>query len=173
MAQLKGHKLDSKWYNTVTLFSFKLTGSYIRQNLWQNSPHINITLQNIISVPCCLDIRSMGALKGRKRLQHKTDTKRADQHYSTHHWSPDELHAFWGARQNQPQSDIDHAGGQVGERDPEELGIPAGAVPGPGVSGRQGVLHAVGHLAEVGVAHCIHDQTLHLDVCKSGVYFKN
>lgn len=78
MAQLKGHKLDSKWYNTVTLFPFKLTGSYIRQNLWQNSPHINITLQNIRSVPCCLEIRSMGALKGRKRLEHvlhKTDTK--------------------------------------------------------------------------------------------------
>lgn len=84
---------------------------------------------------------------------------------------PKRLNTLGGAGQNQPESDINHAGGHVGERDPQELGVPAGAVPGARVSRRQGVLHAVGHLAEVGVAYGVHDQTLHLDVWKSGIKY--
>jgi len=75
-----------------------------------------------------------------------------------------ELHALWWARQHQLQPNVNYTGRHVGEGDPEKLGIPAGAVSGAWVGSGQSVLHAAGHLGDVSVADCIHDQTLDLDV---------
>lgn len=85
-----------------------------------------------------------------------------------------ELHTLWGARQHQLQPNVNYTGRHVREGDPEKLCIPAGAVSGSRVGSSQSVLHAVGHLGEVSVTDCIHDQTLDLDVWKwrsTKIYF--
>jgi len=76
------------------------------------------------------------------------------------------LHALRGPWHHQLQPNVHHTGGHVGERNPEELGIPAGAVSGSGVGSCQGVLHAVGHFGEVRVTDAVHYQSLDLDIWK-------
>lgn len=77
-----------------------------------------------------------------------------------------ELTALRRPGQHQFQPDVNHTGGHVRQRDPEELGVPAGAVPGARVGSGQSVLHTAGHLGEVRVTDSVHDQALHLDVWK-------
>lgn len=74
------------------------------------------------------------------------------------------LHTLGRTWQHQLESNINNSGRHVRERDPEKLGIPAGAVPGTWVGSSQSVLHAVRHLAEISVTDSIHDQTLDIDV---------
>lgn len=75
-----------------------------------------------------------------------------------------DLNALRRPGQHQFQPDVNHAGGHVGQGDPEELCVPASTVPGARVGRDQSVLHTAGHLGEVRVTDGIHDQALHLDV---------
>lgn len=50
------------------------------------------------------------------------------------------------------QDVVADAGGHVGQRQPEQLGVPAGRVAFAGRDGRHGVLHAAHHLHQVAVA---------------------
>lgn len=60
---------------------------------------------------------------------------------------------------------IHQAGWQVGSWQPEQLGVPAWAVAGPGVTSSQGMLQALAHLGQVRVTEQVHDALLHLQVC--------
>ena len=59
---------------------------------------------------------------------------------------------------------IHQAGWQVGGWQPEQLGIPAWAVPGSGVTSSQGMFQAPAHLGQVWVTDQAHDVLLHLQV---------
>lgn len=149
-------------YNEIVFFRVDC-----QLNLGRNSSHVNYTTAK---TDLCLTLFGMdGCFKRQGENCSTCSIRQIPWRWSTssaRQQVPKRLHTLGGAGQNQPESDINHAGGHVGERDPQELGVPPGTVPGARVSRRQGVLHAVGHLAEVGVAYGAHDQTLHLDVWK-------
>ena len=75
-------------------------------------------------------------------------------HYSeTFHTGRGTLSDSLRGWEQQAEEEVHHDGRTVGQWEPEEPGVPAHRVACPWVVGRQGMLHAAGHLGEVWAAH--------------------